>query len=1047
VLTIALWDPAGLARAQDTLERFEASVPVPGPVARAVEHTSASSEARRFDRAGFVAQGYFARAWRRIERGEFDRALTDFERGLALDPSRRDAALARARLLARLGRARDAGAAFEQWLDTASNEAPEQRRAVVLELVEVLADGGQPRAALDVLDRYDGLSIEDSRLMDWRIELLSRLADSPKLIEALELRSRSAGATPAAQIADLDRAVTLATELGAWPRAIELLEAMTGRPGAPPTGRRRALIHERAGDRRAALETWQEVLDHASDRSDRLGIIDTMIAQARALQDRGIEGRLLTQAVDESGRAAHRLADLAAFADRSGDWGRARALTVELAEMTGTRADRALAFERIVKNHSPRVDEPAWLDRLDRLAAVHADFALRGRIAVRHLDEGREGHALQILEALAHQAPPPERRRAWLALAEIQGRRDEPIARARALLEAARLPGEPSVAESAQIDALVVLGRLSEAITRLEKGLQAAPDEPQVLRRLIDLVRQTGDSERVLALYQRLASTPRLGPIEQALAHREAAELARRAPEGLEVALIHYRRAIDLDPADPAPRRSLAEALAGMGLDHEAGEAFADAHLRSGDPMHALRALRLKGPEPLLVDRIERELAHWPDSMRARYWRLRGDHHVDTAEYGRAIRAWTRAIEAHPDPELDRALRRLRAFVARTQAGEAEREGRFVDAVAHWEAAERDLPEAEAAAGLGQALLRLGEPARAARAFARAREYSDPPSAQLLGDLGYAHLRAGERAQARSAFVQAIDRIQQDSALGAEALAIPWSAEDNTVTLQFGPRAGLIEALRAEVAEIDRPNARVALWHTWRARGRIDGTALTSGRPVEGGASTAPGSGGGIEWAYREPRPDGPGRQPIEWFARLLWSLEPDAHRIDRSSTQLGLGVRRLLATPGELWVSAERLVGVGEDASDDWLVRTSWSTRWGLADREQTGWQGAALADAGYLIDREQGLFYGEIRHGIALQLNSRAWLKPHAIVHGRGLQPDPSREAWLEAGVGLEIDLKARVDPVPWAPVRSTGIVRRVRGLDGAGRTGWTVGVSIQW
>lgn len=1002
----------------------------------------ASGEPRRLDRAGFVAQGYFARAWRRLERGELDSALADFERGLALDPGRRDAVLARARLLVRLGRWSDAGAAFERWLETASDESPEHGRAVSLEWAGALADAGQVHAALDVLDRYDSRPIGDRLVLDLKIDLLARLNEPSRLIDALEARSRKRGTPPALRIADLDRAAGLAAESGAYARALTLLDALAQLSDAPPTGRRRALIYERAGDHRAALETWQQVLDQVSDPADRLGIMDTMIAQARALQDHTAERRLLAQAVDETDRAAHRLADLAAFEDRSGDSGRARALTVELAELTGAQSDRALAFERIVKKHRPMVDEPVWLDRLDRLAAVHADRVLRSLIAARHLDEGRAGRAIEILEALADQAPLPERRQAWLALAEIQGRRGEPIARARALLEAVRLPGEPPVAESEQIDALLVLGRLPEAIALLEKRLQDERNEPLLLRQLIDLYRQAGDAGRMLALYQQLARAPRLGPIEQALAHREAAELARREPDGLNVALIHYRRAIDLDPADPTPRLSLAEALAGTGLDHEAGEAFAELHRRSGDPLHALRALRLMGPEPLLVDRIEREAASWPDSMRALYWRLRGDRYADAADYRQAIRAWSKAIEAQPDAQLDQRLRRMRAFDARAQAERAMREGRFAQAVLHWEAAERDQPDAGAAAGLGHALLRLGEPARAARAFSRALEHSDPPSAQLLGDLGYAHLRAGERAQARSAFIRAIEQIRE-----ADSFVIPLSGEDAAMTARSGPNAGLLEGLQAEVAEIDRPNFRVAVWQTWRARGRVDGTALTAGRPAESTVSTAPGSGGGVEWSYREPRPDGPGRQPIEGFARLLWALEQDAHRIDRSSAQLGLGLRYLFETPVDTWVSAERLVAVGESASDDWLVRASSSTRWGRADREQTGWQGSALADAGYLIERDQWLFYGEVRHGIVLQLNPRAWLKPHAVVHGRGLRPDPSREAWLEAGLGLELDMKARVDPLPWAVVRSTGFARRMRAIDGAGRTGWVVGISIQW
>jgi hypothetical protein len=74
------------------------------PTRPAMLEPLAQFEAWRAEGARFIAHGFFERAWRRMARDELDAALADFDRGLELDPSRRDALLARARLLIRLNR-------------------------------------------------------------------------------------------------------------------------------------------------------------------------------------------------------------------------------------------------------------------------------------------------------------------------------------------------------------------------------------------------------------------------------------------------------------------------------------------------------------------------------------------------------------------------------------------------------------------------------------------------------------------------------------------------------------------------------------------------------------------------------------------------------------------------------------------------------------------------------------------------------------------------------------------------------------------------------
>jgi tetratricopeptide (TPR) repeat protein len=1001
--------------------------------------TFAQLERWRSEGARFIAQGYFSRAWRRLARGELEAALADFERGLELDPDRREAILERAWLLVRLSRNDDAVAAFRNWLSRQGAGQPVDESVVAgvrLELVRLLVAQDLMREAQAEIDQWP--SGQPTALAALRLR--AQIAQAQGDREALLRTWLQWAAHPAAEAdevtAVLDQAAQLAQDLGRPAQALALIERLAARSGAPPLARRRALLLERLGEPRAALVVWQLVLDQENTARGKLGIVDTMLAHARALGDEGLERALLERAFSLSRKALGRLRDLTAFEIRTGRKSMAAQRAVELATRSRRRNDRMLAFHQIVALEGRGQSEPqvkraiTLLAELDRVARRDAHPDLRRMIAAHHVQRGRDREALGILESLARTLPESRRRPVLLEISEIHARRADLRARALILLEADRLSGPPLLTWQERVDLLNQLGRGPQARAVLESRRLDEPDDPEPLRRLIDLERAAGDSPAMLVLYEALARSRQLSDAERASAHREAAEIARRLPDGIDSALSHYRQAIALAPDHLPTRQALLEMLVALErLDESA--AVAEALFRaSAQPDHALRAIELRfaaadrGALRTLFDELEAPLEAGSTDARFRYWRMRGQFELDEGEIQAATHAWGRALRLQPDAGLALRLQALRARAAREQAEQARAEGRLAEAVGAWELAEALEPGALAAQGLAYTLLESGRPAQAAKAFRRALERSQAPPASLLTDLGYAHLRAGERIEAREAFVGAIDSLAQGPESGAQAT---------------------IETLRREIRELDQI-VRGALWQGWRRRGGRGGAVGRAGIDA-GGASGVPASGGGLELARREPQADGPGRSPFEWYGRLLWSLEPDTARLDERATQLGLGLRYRPDTTPNAWASAERLWAVGGDGQDEWLLRAAWGRSWGGANGLAPGWVGQVWADAAYQTASDTRLLYLEWRQGHAWPLAGSARLVPHIILHGRGLKPDRYAESWTEAGLGLAIEGAAGGGRYV-APLLSWhSSIRYKVGLDGVGRDGWELIVSMLW
>ena len=133
------------------------------------------------------------------------------------------------------------------------------------------------------------------------------------------------------------------------------------------------------------------------------------------------------------------------------------------------------------------------------------------------------------------------------------------------------------------------------------------------------------------------------------------------------------------------------------------------------------------------------------------------------------------------------------------------------------------------------------------------------------------------------------------------------------------PEGSLRERLRREVREAER-TWTLSAFQAWRPRRSAGASGGGAARLQRDGLIAAQ---GGAELAWRLPgMRSAAGSRETELFARALWSQEDEALAISDRSVQGGVGVR-WQPLVGSAWrLTAERLIALGEDARDDWLLR-----------------------------------------------------------------------------------------------------------------------------
>ena len=913
---------------------------------------------REFNR--FRAHARFDRAFRMLAAQRFDEAGRDFADGLALDPDHLAARLGYAQLLGRRG----AYAASVALLDAA-------RPADGLPLT-ALRLRAQMRAAAG----------------QWA----EAIADHQDVV-----------AHPAASAAErrfaLESAADLHLRLGQLDQALAALERLpAGDRDATPTLLRRAFVYERLqrfGDAAAAYGEAASRADAAARGAqwrDAQRVAATMAVAHHAqtvafalnlpAPAPGAGADASVPAAGRSGAArttAHgaaeaprrvRTAQRLAFAQsKAGHWGAAADIQERLLGEGGlTAAERIEVLGQQAYALSQLGDHAAAARALEHRAAMPGGDTLETleRLAHAHALAGRpESVAEAQRRALAQAGATPEE---WLALARrlvalqrTLGRDDDAIATYRAML--AREPGDARV--------------------RLELGLllQARDRWPEAEPHLVAAAGDATDGVAALALARGLKARGRgtaaievLQRVRGADARADAeAEAASSLPEAVRKQVLdelgYLREAAgDLPRAAEDWRASLA-----LAPDPRIALALASVQLRDGQGQAARGTLdALAGTAP--------------DDDEAQAARLDLRWQLETAQ--------ERHAAAHEAAAQALALRPSAA--RRYQLGRSERElGRLPQAMAQFEQAFAEDARTEYLDALAYGHRAAGSYPEAVRAF-EALLQRHPERDALYADLAYTLMRAGDNDRAAEWFKRAIDRrIERDETVklvqapGAPLPAITPRREDDE-----------LRALRDEVRKLTE-RWTLSAYESLRG-GRSDRASTIAGAESTGLIPSQ----GGVEVAWRPPVVGLRDERTLDVFARLLWSNQPGSLRIDSASRQAGVGVRYKPLREHSFYLSAERLIGIGANAQDDWLLRASYGWSSGYEMRaNQASWNYTTLfADVGAFSDRDHTrAFYVEARQGRSFRVGERWILTPHVVADARRQWPDPGRFNYAEVGGGV--------------------------------------------
>ncbi|GFK92581.1 Bacteriophage adsorption protein A [Fundidesulfovibrio magnetotacticus] len=305
---------------------------------------------------------------------------------------------------------------------------------------------------------------------------------------------------------------------------------------------------------------------------------------------------------------------------------------------------------------------------------------------------------------------------------------------------------------------------------------------------------------------------------------------------------------------------------------------------------------------------------------------------------------------------------------------------------------------------------------------------------QDLADLGYCLLAQGKRKDALTAWDKALAleperlRLWEDAGYAAMVLA------RNDAAKQYFKAAIDNQPLYPARDEDEARRTRETVHRLRQEVTKLDEslslTAYLTYYTSRAGQSDAPGGQGGIyqpsvsgvEAAWTPPVIGLRDDRLFQVVARLNWTLERQSMAFDPDSAQGAVGLRYKPFKSQNVSFGAERLIKIGKNAEDNWLLRAmgSWADGYGL-DPERSNWNFSYLyleADR-YLENPARFLFNGEVRQGWSFKVARNATLTPHLVANARIWTPDDNRLSLWEAGVGLSF--KYRFNETKYTTPRS--------------------------
>jgi adsorption protein A len=292
------------------------------------------------------------------------------------------------------------------------------------------------------------------------------------------------------------------------------------------------------------------------------------------------------------------------------------------------------------------------------------------------------------------------------------------------------------------------------------------------------------------------------------------------------------------------------------------------------------------------------------------------------------------------------------------------------------------------ATALGYTQLSLKHYPQAAHLFENVLQ-RDPDYLELYKDLGYIYLKGCRNDRAVAWFKRAIDN-----------------------------RPLYLARTPAEKEELEREMYRLRKEIT-KANTFLDFTSYLSYQSVRRGESVAPGapgvlgggavpSQGGVEFAYQPPELGFRDERIFQIFGRVLWNVKPTSLRFDEDSFQGGIGLRYKPLKTQNLWLQGERLVRMGDNGLNTWLLRLlySWDHGYDLQPGEKC-WDYTYFYGDGAYFTQMPGTwaYYIEARQGITFNYRDRLLVSPHVEADVRYQDPLTTNSSYLEGGIGLSL------------------------------------------
>ncbi|NJO56280.1 MAG: tetratricopeptide repeat protein [Rhodospirillales bacterium] len=312
-----------------------------------------------------------------------------------------------------------------------------------------------------------------------------------------------------------------------------------------------------------------------------------------------------------------------------------------------------------------------------------------------------------------------------------------------------------------------------------------------------------------------------------------------------------------------------------------------------------------------------------------------------------------------------------------------KRDGRIDEALPYLQsAAAADPNEPLFALELGYAYAATGQDDAARAEFERAAGLS-PDNAAAPTELGYLAMRAGENEEASQWFRRAID---------IHAAATP--QDDASREQQITDLKQLRDTETRLTNQFD-----LLAYQTYR-----QGAEGVSGGSAEAGSGIIP-SQGGVEIAWTPPVIGFNDDRIFQVYARTLWSNN-DQLVLQKNSVVAGAGVRYKPLRELDLYLSAEKVFGIGDEQDNNTLVRAQygWYQGTDIKPLEEFYNYTVIYHDLGYFIQSPQRLaYFGEARQGITWKARDDLLISPHVVLDGLTQSKDTNDSSYLEGGAGV--------------------------------------------